>query len=150
MSNNKQTHPAPSADEIPEDRDPICECPGRRGPPLAWALAAAISMIAAAMVIKFTDISGAAELAVALFPVPILAGMYWAIFRVVQSVDEMQRKMKLEALGLTVIGSSLIFFIIGQLERIEVYEPGNFSDAWIIITFTYIAAYGLVSLRYRM
>jgi len=150
MSNNKQTHPTPPADEITEDRDPICNCPGRRGPTLAWSLAAAISMIAAAMILKFTDISGAAELAVAMSPVPILAGMYWAIFRVVQSVDEMQRKMKLEALGLTVIGSSLIFFTIGQLERIEVYQPGNFGDAWLIITFTYMAAYGLVSLRYRM
>ncbi len=150
MSNNKQPHSTPPTGDFPEDHDPICNCPGKRGPTLAWALAAAISMIAAALILKLTDISGAAELAVALFPVPILAGMYWAIFRVVQSVDEMQRKMKLEALGLTVIGSSLIFFIIGQLERIEVYEPGNFSDAWIIITFTYIAAFGLVSLRYRL
>ena len=124
-------------------------CGGGRGPVLIWALSAAGAMIATALMLRFTEVAGATEFIVAMLPIPVLAGMYWAIFRVVQNLDEMQRRMKLEALGLTVIVSSLILFTMGQLERIGVYEPSNFSDAWLIITFTYMAAYGLVALRYR-
>lgn len=129
--------------------DPEATCQGRRGPVLFWSVAAALGMIGSSLVLKLTGISGAAEFAVSMVPVPLLGAMYWAMFRVVQNVDEMQRKMKLEALGLTVIVSSLIFFTIGQLERVGVYEPEDFSDAWLIITFAFLACSGLVHLRYR-
>lgn len=142
-----ETHPP--AERPAGEEDPIVTCHARRGPVLAWALAAALGMIAAALVLRLTDISGAAGFVVAMAPVPLMAGMYWAMFRVTQNLDEMQRQMRLEALGLTVIVSSLIFFTIGQLDRIGVYEPDNFTDAWLIITFAFMGCYGLVHLRYR-
>lgn len=132
-----------------DDFDPDATCQGRRGPVLIWSLLAAFGMIASMLVMELTEITGAAEFAVAMVPIPLLAGMYWAMFRVTQNLDEMQRQMRLEALGLTVIVASLIFFTIGQLDRVGVYAPKDFSDAWLIITLTFMACYGLVSLRYR-
>lgn len=124
-------------------------CPAGRGPVLAWSIMAALGMIGSALILRTTEISGVARFAVAMAPVPLLACMYWAMFRVVQRVDEMQRKMKLEALGLTVILASLILFTTGQLERVGIYEHTDPSAAWLVITFTFLAATGLVHLRYR-
>lgn len=139
----------PPAQSPPIEEDPVATCHGRRGPVLFWAVAAAVGMIGSSLVLRLTGISGAGEFAVAMAPVPLLAGMYWAMFRVTQNLDEMQRQMRLEALGLTVIVASLIFFTVGQLERVGVYEPKDFSDAWLIITFAFMGCYGLVHLRYR-
>ena len=132
-----------------DECDPVATCHGRRGPVLFWSISAAVGMVASSLVLNYTEVSGAFEFTVAMLPVPLLAGMYWAMFRVAQSVDEMQRKMKLEALGLTVIVASLIFFALGQFERIGIYEPLDFSDDWLIITFSFMACYALVHLRYR-
>jgi len=146
MSETTEIGPGPA----PADNfDPDSTCQGRRGPVLAWSVAAALGMIASSMVLNFTDVTGAAEFAAAMAPVPLLAGMYWAMFRVTQHLDEMQQRIKLEALGLTVIIASFIFFTIGQLERIGVYAPEDFSAAWLIITFSFMACYTLVHLRYR-
>lgn len=133
-------------------RDASCDAPGQagRGPVLAWSILAALGMIGSALILRTTDISGVARFAVAMAPVPLLACMYWAMFRVVQRIDEMQRKMKLEALGLTVILASLILFTTGQLERVGIYEHTDPSVAWLVVTFTFIAATGLVHLRYRV
>lgn len=127
--------------------DPGCMQRGRTT--IVWSMIAAASLVASTATIKLGDPSPGWTLLIGMLPIPALAAMYWAMFRTVRRADEMQRQKTLEALGLTVIVSSLILFSMGQFQRVGLYEASDFSDAWIVITFAYLACYGLVALRYR-
>lgn len=90
-----------------------------------------------------------AEVMIAMLPIVGFAVLFWTMWRHGRTLDEMQRRMQLEALGLTVIVSSLICISIGQFQKIGVLDKTKLDDAWVIIAFTYVGAMLLTKLRYR-
>ncbi|WP_459205474.1 hypothetical protein ACSMEV_12825 [Pseudomonas sp. MLB6B] len=54
--------------------------------------------------------------AVALAPVPALVAMAWVVIRQLRSLDELHRRIQLEALGMAFVATVLITFSYGFLE----------------------------------
>ena len=128
-------------------------CAGSCGPhargALAWALVAAALLIASALVIESTELAREWQLLIVLIPMVPFAGMLVAQVRVSRSLDEMQRRVQLEALGLCVVLASGACVLLGQLQKIDVLGEINLSMAMVVIVAAYAGSYALVSRRYR-
>ena len=129
---------------------PSGECwrSGRRV--LVWSVVVLIVMLVQSRLLERADSWARwSEVAVALAPLAAFAGLFAAMWRHVRGLDEMQQRMQLEALGMTVIGASMICLAFGQLQKVGAFGLVMLDDAWVIIAFTYVAACLIVKLRYR-
>lgn len=66
-------------------------------------------------------------LAVALLPVPVFAGLIYSIVRGVRSMDELERRIQLEALALAYPVALLIVFTAGLLDLAGFHGEGNWD-----------------------
>lgn len=60
--------------------------------------------------------AGAGKTALALLPVPAMLMMAWVVIEHLRSLDELARRIQLEALGLAFVGTALLTFSYGFLE----------------------------------
>jgi len=143
--------PEQTPEPPPEPRQPLGTGCGRGGRSVLIASGVLlVVMVAQSLLLKYAGPwQPWAEITIAMAPVAAFAVMFWTMWRHVRELDEMQRRMQLEALGLTVIVASLICITIGQLQKIGVLEKTMLDDAWAIIAFTYVGAMLLTKLRYR-
>lgn len=137
------------ADRGSDSRTLRCEqcAAGSRGV-IAWSLAAAALLIGATWANETFDLSTSAKLAVALTPMIPFVGMLILMVRVSHRLDEMQRRVQLESLGLCVVLASGTSVLIGQLQRIDLVGEINMSMAMVAIVAAYALSYAFVVRRY--
>ncbi len=124
-------------------------CRQRSRAVLAWSLLAAGALIVSSMLIVSREWGTGLGLVIALAPVLPFVGMFFALRRSMALLDEMQRKMQLEALALCVVLASVICVVVGQLQKLGIASELDLSMGWVAIAGSYIAAYLLVKARYR-
>ncbi|AXA25465.1 MULTISPECIES: hypothetical protein [Pseudomonas] len=90
---------------------------------------------------------GIAKTLVALVPVPAMIGMAWAVVQQLRSLDEMVRRIQLEALGLAFVATALLTFSYGFLEtagfpRLSMFMVWSLmGPLWALGTFIGVRRY---------
>ena len=116
---------------------------------LVWSLLAAAVMLVTSLLGAWRDWSLAAQILIALLPIAPFVGMFISMIRASRRLDEMQRRIQLEALAITVVASSLIFITIGQFQEMGLIAQTELTMAWVVIALTYIGSYLLVKRWYH-
>jgi len=76
-------------------------------------------------------------------------GMFWAFRRLITEMDEMQRKIQLDALALSLGITIFATITYDVLEKASIVSEINTSNIIFLISFTYIAGVIVGNLRYR-
>jgi hypothetical protein len=88
---------------------------------------------------------------IALAPVPIFAGFLWAYVGVVRSMDELERKIHLEALGIAFSVTLLLLTTLALMQRAVnlSFEDWSYAHVWFYLPIFYLGAIGFTSRRYQ-
>lgn len=116
---------------------------------LVWSLAAAGMLLGSSGLQVWRDWPLWMQIAIAILPIAPFVGMFISMIRYLRRMDEMQRRIQLEALGITAVASSLVFFAIGQFQELGMIAPIELTMAWVIIALLYVGAFMLVKSRYQ-
>ena len=97
------------------------------------------SYIAARAGIEKTEPGSGAALAFALLPVPVFALLIWGYTRAVRSMDELGRRIQLEALALAFPIALMVAFTAGLLDLAGFHGEGNWDlpRLWPMLLFPY-------------
>ncbi len=126
------------------------ECGQRNLQLLGTSLVAALALIGSAAVLKFTELTPAARVVVALIPLPFYVALFVVAVRVTRRLDEQKQSIQLEALAFAVIGMLLSTLCYGLLVRADVGVPVlDWEWVWVITVVFYIAGNLVAWRRYR-
>jgi putative transcriptional regulator len=113
----------------------------------AWFAAAAVLALISSIVLRVSTPPLPLRFALVLLPAPALIGLVIAVRRFSGRLDELQRRMQLEAFA-TAFGVATIGFIVfAQLAIAQMIGPEDWVFPWLAIFFGY--HYGLLSARKR-
>lgn len=124
---------------------------GRRRFMLATA-GLAVSFVVAVYLIEADRLSTAsARAAVALLPAVAMAAFLWAEIGCVRQLDELHRRVQLEALAVAFPLAILLVFTVGSLERagIEIQGFERPRDLWALVAIPYPIGLAIAWRRYR-
>ncbi len=115
-------------------------------------LGAAIIAYTAVLVLSLTvlihaQLRGPAATLIAMTPMIPAAGACWAMLRQVRRIDEMQRRVQLEALAISFAGTALITFSYGFLEGVG-YPRMSMFVVWPIMATLWVVALFVCHRRY--
>ncbi len=128
----------------------MIECGRRSVPMLVAALLSAVALIGSAVVLKLTELTPQARVAVALLPLPFYAALFVVAVRVTRRLDELKQRIQLEALAFAVIGMLLSTFCYGMLLKADVGVPAlDWEWVWVITVVFYSAGHLIAWRRYR-
>ncbi len=117
---------------------------------LGAALLAALALMGSVVVLKLTDLTPPARVAVALIPVPFYIALFVVAVRVTRRLDELKQRIQLEALAFAVIGMLLSTFCYGMVLMADVGVPAlDWEWVWVITVVFYIAGHLIAWRRYR-
>lgn len=134
-----------------DDRDNTSErvcCAIGRGAVLAWSLIAAAALIGSSLLLVWREWGVWWGVLIALAPLVPFIGMFIALRRWLDGLDEMQRQIQLQALALCVLLASVVCVAGGQLQKLGVLGELDLSMGWVVIVGSYIVSYLLVRTRY--
>ena len=128
----------------------MIECGRRSVQLLVAALVAALALIGSAAVLKLTELTPPARVAVALVPLPFYVALFVVAVRVTRRLDELKQRIQLEALAFAVIGMLLCTFCYGMVLMADVGAPAlDWEWVWVITVVFYIAGHLIGWRRYR-
>jgi hypothetical protein len=109
-----------------------------------------LAYFAARAGIEQTEPGSRAALAFALLPVPAFAFLIWSYTRSVRGMDELQRRIQLEALALAFPIALLVAFTAGLLDLAGFHGEGNWDlpRLWPMLVFPYFIGVWLGQRRY--
>jgi hypothetical protein len=114
------------------------------------ALLAAALMIGGSLVSAKTDLAPALRVALAIVPLIPLAALAWSIVSAVQHLDEMQRKIQLDAMTGAFVATAFVALTYGQLQHAHIGLPElNWAFLWPVMVVLWAVAYVLASRRYQ-
>lgn len=110
----------------------------------------ASSLIVSAAVLRETDYPPAGRLAIALVPAPLLAALLWQMLACFRRMDELQKRMLLEAIAFGVASGWALMFLYILLHNADVGLPELDAD-WALFVFMLLAWGGswLANRRYH-
>lgn len=87
---------------------------------------------------------------VALLPVPLFGAFLWSYIHVVRSMDELERKIHLEALGVAFCLGLLLLTTLALMQRAVnlSFEDWSYAHVWFYLPLVYFFAIPMVSRRY--
>ncbi|AQZ51696.1 hypothetical protein [Martelella mediterranea] len=88
------------------------------------------------------------RISLSIAPMLPVAAICWIVFRSISRLDEMQRKLQLEALSLAFAGTALITFGYGFLEGIGMPRLSMFV-VWPLMAVLWVAGLVIGRIRYR-
>jgi hypothetical protein len=95
--------------------------------PLVWGVLWGVAWIGARLLLE-TDIAGpAVRVAVALVPVPLFALFLWQFIAGIRSLDELERRIHLEALAVAFPVAVLLVMMLGLLDLAVPLNPDDWS-----------------------
>ena len=92
--------------------------------------------------------SGEAAVVVALLPMVPGAGVCWAVLRQLRRLDELRRRLHLEALAVAFAGTAVITFSYGFLENVG-YPRVSMFAVWPLMGTLWTAGLFFCRRRYR-
>jgi hypothetical protein len=120
-----------------------------RAKPLPWIIAWLASFIVARIVVESEAIPFAARLALALVPLPLGAIVLRAAVRAAQALDELERRVQLEALATAFLLTIVLLMTLGLVERVVTlnFEDWSYLHVWGMLPLLYFV--GLLFARRR-
>ncbi len=114
---------------------------------LGAALLAALALMGSVVVLKLTDLTPPARVAVALIPLPFYIALFVVAVRVTRRLDELKQRIQLEALAFAVIGMLLSTFCYGMVLKADVGVPVLDWEWVLVITVVFYSAGHLIAWR---
>lgn len=111
---------------------------------LGYVLAVLLSVL----LLAGGHVTGAWAVPVALAPMLPALGVCWAVYRQLDRMDELQRRVQLEAFAFAFAGTALITFSYGFLEGIGYPRLPMFA-VWPLMAVLWIIGGAVSSRRYR-
>jgi hypothetical protein len=95
--------------------------------------------------------SPAARVLIALLPAPFFAWYLWTWVKGVAQMDELQRRIELEALGFAFPSALVILATLGLLDVALNFNAGDFSmrNTWLMMPMLYYIGLWLAKRRYQ-
>ena len=117
---------------------------------LVVALLAAMALMGSVVVLKLTDLTPPARVAVALIPLPFYIALFVVAVRATRRLDELKQRIQLEALAFAVIGMLLSTFCYGMVLKADVGVGAlDWEWVWVITVVFYSAGHLIAWRRYR-
>jgi hypothetical protein len=118
----------------------------RPGP---WAVLWLACFIAARSALEVESLAVAVRIAIALAPVPLGAIVLRLLVRAARALDELERRIQLEALATAFVLAVILLMTIGLLQRVITleFEDWSYLHVWGMLPLLY--ATGLVLARRR-
>ena len=121
-----------------------------------WTLAATfgpwlVSYFVARYLLKNAEMATGLRVLVALVPVPFFILFLLTFIRAIRQMDEMQRRIQLEALAIAFPLGVLLLMTLGLLQRAVVlsFEDWSYAHVWIYLPIFYFLSVAVVSRRYQ-
>jgi hypothetical protein len=128
-----------------EEREPLTMPCG--GPIGVWFSIAAVVAFGSSLLVRLVAMPGPLRVGVALLPLPAVIGLVMAVRRAGERLDEMQRRVQLEAFAIAFGVATVGFLVYGQLNVAGVLGPEDWIFPWLAIYLGYL--YGVQSARKR-
>ena len=127
-----------------------CSASGN-GTLLAASITFAVSLVGALFLIEIVGLADPMRLAVAALPVLAFAWFIVEEVRLVRGLDELERRIQLEALAVAFPLTVLVVFALGMLERVGLAVPAfeHLRDVWALAFLPYALGLLLARRRYR-
>jgi hypothetical protein len=111
----------------------------------------AASYAGAMAVLKSFDLPQVGRIAVALAPLPFFTAFLVAEIRLLRRVDELERRIQLEALAIAFPAAVLLLMALALLERAIALSPQDWSyrHVWFFLPLFYFVGLGIARRRYR-
>ena len=93
----------------------------------------------------------AARIAIAFLPTPFFVYYLWTWMKGVSEMDELQRRIELEALGFAFPATLVFLTTLGLIEVAMTLDPGNFSlrNTWLMMPLLYYIGLWRAQRRYQ-
>lgn len=123
----------------------------RRYRPWIWTVAVVtgLSIVVAYSVLRAADLGAEGRLAVALAPVVLFAVLIVLEVRQMRHLDELQRRIQLEALGIAFPTAGVLAMGISFLQKAGYVTDWTLAEVWPWMFLLYFPAYGIARWRYR-
>jgi hypothetical protein len=110
-----------------------------------------VSYFAARWLLEHAAMAPWLRVAVALFPVPFFALFLVLFIRGIRGLDELQRRIQLEALAVAFPLAVLLLMTLGLLQRaIELpFEDWSYAHVWVYLPLFYFFGICIAARRYR-
>ncbi|HET9950402.1 MAG TPA: hypothetical protein VFS09_01280 [Candidatus Eisenbacteria bacterium] len=114
-----------------------------------YLIAFAIAYVGALLLLRFVPMPRAAQIAVSLVPVPVFSLYLHRWLGAVRRLDELQRLITLEALGIAYPLALLLIMTIGLLEMVGAlrHDVVSYLRLWPLVFWLYFI--GLIAARRR-
>lgn len=108
-----------------------------------------LAIIGVSWALDHASLSPAARLALALVPVALWAGAIVLLVLALPSVDELQRRIQLEALAIAFPGAMLLGMLVEYLQKAGFARNLAVGDVWPVMFLLYVPALLFALWRYR-
>ena len=118
--------------------------------PLPWIIAWAVAFVGARLVLDGNSGSSLLRAAAALAPVPLAAVALITIVRSARDLDELQKRIQLEALAVAFVLAVLLLMTLGLMELAIQLNPADWSyrHVWAMLPTLYLLGLILARRRY--
>ena len=116
---------------------------------LAASLAAALLAIVASTILKGGSFSTPTAAAIAMLPIPANLVLLWSIVQMVRHMDEMQRRIQLEAAATALVATVALTLTIGWLEKAHALPHINWAFVSIVTLVFYMLGLFVAMRHYR-
>lgn len=126
--------------------------PSRRSSnPLPWGIAWLLAYFGARMALESSTLAPWIRVVVALAPTPIAAFALVTIVRGARALDEMQRRIQLEALATAFVLTLLFLMTLGLLQRAVTlaFEDWSYAHVWAMLPTLYFVGLIFAKRRYE-
>ena len=107
-----------------------------------------VMLVGSIELLTHTDVARPWRDVVALSPMIPAAAMAWIILRELRRMDELQRRIQLEALGFSFAGTAILTFSYGFLESLG-YPRLSMFTVWPILAVLWVVGLVLARRRYQ-
>ncbi len=107
-----------------------------------------VMLVGSIELLTHTDVARPWRDVVALSPMIPAAAMAWIILRELRRMDELQRRIQLEALGFSFAGTAILTFSYGFLEGLG-YPRLSMFTVWPILAVLWVVGLVLARRRYQ-
>lgn len=116
---------------------------------MAAALLAASFLFMVTWLLKSVELASAGRLAVALLPIPAFALFIVAEVAVLLRMDELQKRIQLEALAIAFPAVAVLGITVEYLQKAGFVSQWTVGDVWPYMILLYLPAYVVSRWRYR-
>lgn len=109
---------------------------------------AVVLMLSIVVLVNVTGTTGPVAAVVALLPMIPATAVCWVVLRQLGRMDELHRRIQLEALGFAFAGTAVATFSYGFLETVGFPRLPMFA-VWPVMAVLWIAGVWLANRRYR-